>query len=351
MKKLLLILFVAVLSFQTTAAGNVNLRIDERVELAALICRYGQIGHIPESNNEYSRSVSKRYARSFQHRLSVNLLAYQRQFAITPDAVFDEALTWELVGYKWQARKGSQSGLRDIMDDKTYSEYMMLVNEYYRDAEFHKWFVDNVALFDEIEQSVNQKQTPAFGPMLVGELNIASLDSLLGAPTAGVDVYVCLTTYAYDMALPLQKSVVLSGVSSMIGNNGKQVYYINPFVNRTLVQKIAEVQLYPLFEGEELALLPHSARYYSQATTLFNESHIGIGQIFRQQIGLLASLLYFEANEPMEFQQLLRAAKRRGFIWTNEMFDELVQFKSDRKKYPSLKDYYPALRRIYTSTI
>ena len=346
MKKIIILIFFAI-SLQVHSQVQISLieqpAIDKRIELLSIVFRLA-------GSQEYSSKQFKLYTDRIEQHFEQHKDHELIQF--TKSIINEHGIA--LDGPMWMAVHLDENlklltGVKDVwqLDPRWTKEnvekFVPLLQKFYKDTKFDKFFKDNADLYDEAVKR--------FIPIY------EQVDLNWGFAFFGKEP---METFSIKIGLGIGGNCY--GVNLDYHNGSRKVYAIMG------IQKFGNAGLPEFSKKYDLPILIHefSHPFVDNLTTknkeLFRESGEKMSsgaineaysswEVVLDEVLVHASMIKYMKDHDFELSEIemwINIIKEVfGFFWIEELVDELEKYNKQRDKYPTLESYIPKLAEAY----
>lgn len=335
MKKLLLILSLAIVSFQTASAQQFRSKTDERFELTSIMFAIA-------GAQEYSQCAIPSYREDiavlkerFEMSEPIDFVRELRQYSIGYNAVSTAADMMEIKGGK--IRLQPRYDISKVLEheprwnEPLFTEYLEMVNLFYKQSKFKKFYKEHAELYRLAEERMDR--------VLAG-MNLDWFGSFYGKPLdPSLHVYVSLNNGPSNYATP---SGVLIGTA--VDEAGKPAF--NPVgAAMLLIHEFGHHYANSIFDTWYPQMEPAAGKIYpyiqqKMARNAYGDAKTSTLEWFNN----LCMLMYFKEHAPHQYlEHLTRDNMGRGWIWMDRSVALMDEFYSDRTHYPHIEDFMPCI--------
>ena len=339
----------------TGTAHSLRVEVDPRVELMSLIFRLA-------GNPEYSEGRVKSYAEdaekqfgSFRGHAVVKLARKLHDtHGVSYDAVMSMAIHLtdaEHVQLRLPLKPWPE-GLDNRWRAPDVRKFLAAAQQFVKDSSFKEFIEQHHPLYETTEarmQKLIEKEAHLewfdgyFGPRPNESFTVA-LGLLSGgggsygphfrAADGHEELYCILGVWQTDkQGLPEFPRSTLSIVVHEFCHS-----YANPLIERHWAELQASGN--GLFERVAGQIRSYSQGAYSNGQTLLKESLV--------RVCVIRYLRQYEGEEAA--RRAIRAEKRNGFLWMQELSDLLGDYEAHREQYPTLEEFSPRLVAFFAVT-
>ena len=185
----------------------VDPKIDERVELASIICMYAsnEVESSVESTS-YFRKTYEYFKDYGAENIFMELYSLKTQFLIDPNLLIPDALTWKLqngeITYSMESSE-QKSELQKRLNKDDYINLINQINLFYKNTNFHTFFISNTKIYEEA--------IAVFNTDVISRFETSIFENIAGKSTESIDLYINLLVGSKTYAIPQNKSIILGG--------------------------------------------------------------------------------------------------------------------------------------------
>jgi hypothetical protein len=322
-------------------------KVDKRVELLSIVFRLA-------GSDEYNMSNLKKYTSDIDD--------YFRDFKDHPVIQFAKQLRAER-GVSFDAVMGMAVHLSqppdlnpivefsDTIPEQRWGKsnalkFVALLQEFYRDAHFERFFETHRELYREVEhrfQGITQNVDLPWYKHFYGEMPKGTFNLLIGVNNGGGN-------YGPRVVFPDGREELFSIIGAgRIDSTGMPVFgksslptiihefnhsFVNPVVDAHFEKFAAAVQT--VFEPVAQQM---ERMAYGDSRTMLKESLVRA-----------AVISYFQthANDSATVGIMIKEEQANGFVWMDELYSLLSTYESRRSEYPTFESFMPAVVSFYT---
>lgn len=330
-------LFILLLLFTVSAShSQIRSKVDERFELTSIVARlagYEEYSNCPFAS--YAEDIDTYFSPYADDELIGHMRMLRERYAIGYDAIPSVAAMLEIKNGKIALKPEYDVAVIVSEDsrwnEKEVSKYIKLLNQFYKRADFHKFFTTHASIYDTAERSLNE---------MTEKIDLDWFASFYGKQfDPDIQVFVSIANgpnhYAFDEG-------VLMGASS--DGNG------NPFFNSynfyVLLHEINHHYTYPLFESNWERMKSAADAIYPFVSQKMRRAAYGNARTsFYEWLTDLCVLMYYKEkdNQYRELTIWTCTLMEKGFIWMERSVNFMDNFYENRNDYPHIKDYMEQL--------
>ena len=333
--KRLLIGIICLCFLPNNSYCQLKARVDERFELTSIVFA---LAGVPEycqiSIPSYKRDIIKELT-PYELTEPINYIRELHQFhAIGYNAVSTTAAMLEIKDGKIQLQP--QYSIAEISSaDKRwtpelFSEYITMLNQFYKDSNFHKFYKNHKKLYDIAEQRMDD---------ILSDMSFDWFESFFGTKLDhDIDVYVSLVNGPSNYAIP---NGVLIGLSA--GMDGLPITdkYYTTFL---IVHEIGHHYTNPMFKTWWPQLENAANIIYPHVQEQMLKNAYGDAQsTMCEWLNNLFALMYMKDTNNSAFPIFVRSRIDKGFIWMQRSIEFMENFYTYRNHYLYINDFMPQI--------
>lgn len=348
MKRLLLLLSLLAVPLANIHA-QIEAKVDERFELTGILLSLADFPEFTQCGVEsYKQDIDDYFARfkSSEQVQSVKELCRQletQKVFPTPDAklifspgdiLMPAAGLLEIKnGHVRLSREYKGKDLSRLLPPEwtaeQFGEYVKILDGFYRESRFGRFFKEHEGLYAEAENNVKEVYDEATSDWFVSFFGDGSVP--------GLRLYVSLVNCHYSylvgnaMLIPVNddkdgnpvpyKNVIWGDIDDMCREFSENIFY--RYWNE--MEPAANI-IYPQVEG-------------FMKENGFNDAEAA----FREWFNRLCAMMYFRENGDEFYEAYLYIAYKTGFLWMERAAEFMGNFVSHRDLYPHIEDFMPQI--------
>ncbi|WP_294230582.1 DUF4932 domain-containing protein [uncultured Chryseobacterium sp.] len=341
---------IIVLSAFSSAQEQLMPEVDERVELVSIVFRLA-------GAEEYNRNYNKKYAEDiaayfepYKNAEIVNFVQENRnKYGLGYDAVMSMALHLSFKNKKFSFTKEKESTLEKRWEKVEVKKFVSLLNEFYKNSDFQKFFDNHSASYAKAVQAYGQSILKDFNqnwyPHFYGKAPNEEYRIILGYGNGGGN-------YGITLHPEHHKTIVYAVVGvSDFDSDGNAIFDKNEFqplliheFNHSFVNYILEMKNYkselkaPAEKIYSLVEKEMKSQAYGDWETMINESLVRAA-VIRYMI---------DNHYPQStIDEEIQMQRGRKFLWIKELTELLGKYEESRNRFPVLEDFYPEIIAFY----
>jgi hypothetical protein len=322
--------------------------VDERVELLSIVFRLaGTKGYMSNDVKTYTDAIDT-YFKSYQDNAVIKFARKNRKiYRVSYDAVMSMAIHIELVnGTIWLKSNFNKNSLDSRWGNRG-EKFVLLLNDFYKESDFHKFFSDHKPLYTIAEKRFSE---------ISKTTDLNWFETFYGEKPAGnYNLIISLTNGRWNYGPKIRYINGSEDLYSIIGSwktdsLGFPVY--SDKVGETIIHEFCHsfcnqlvVKYYPEMKGV-------SDKFYKLAKNEMRNQAYGNSETMLYEILVRSSVIkYFQAHGANEEKiiQMIRTEQARGFIWIAKLVDALTKYEASRTEYPNLDKYMHEIVKLQNS--
>ncbi|MEI7663808.1 MAG: DUF4932 domain-containing protein [Bacteroidota bacterium] len=345
-----ILMFCSVIPVSMAQKLTLDPAVDERTELIGIVFRLaGAEEYSGTRINQYSRAIDA-WFRPYKDEEVIRLarLLYRKN-GVSFDAVMSMAIHLEMIGGSFSLVKNVEAKSLDSRWGNDPAQFITLLNVFYRESAFHKFFSENRPLYSLTEQrfseTIRSIDLSWYGKFY-GEQPKGSFNLILSLVNGGANYGVKIKRHdgSEDMFSIIgvwQKDSLDFPVFSPDEYNSTIIHEFNHSFSNHLVD-----QAYPeMSQASEAVFKLVKGKMESQAYNM--------PVIMQYETMVRAStILYFidhNTGKPEMNKMILKEKHMNGFVWIDSLVGLLVRYRQARNRYPALKDFMPRVVSMVNS--
>jgi hypothetical protein len=344
---LTLFLFICAKSFSQQSNFLDKPKVDERVELLSIVFR---LADAQEYNSKqfklYTDKIEKHFKKYKNHELIKFVKQIREEDGIGFDAVMKMAVHLGSAPNFKPLVKVTDS-IPDVRWGKNNSEkFIKLLQAFYQDANCHKFFKNNVELYAEVSKTF----IPVF---------------------ENIDLNWYKSFYGNE---PKEKFVIVNGLGNGGGNYGSAIVFKNGkrevyaimgtwSVDSLGMAKFSLKDYFPLLLHEfnhsfvndlinkNITKFENSGEkiYAVVGKQMQNQAYGDYKTMMSEALVRAAVIKYMKDHnfKKEEIDKEIQDQLNNGFLWINELENELEKYSNQREIYPTLESYIPNIISAY----
>ena len=349
MKKLILLIFIAI-SLQVHSQVQISLieqpTVDKRIELLSIVFRLAE-------QREYSYKLFKLYTdrieQHFEQYKNHELIQFTKSIIkereIGYDAVARMAINLdENLNLLTDVRPLTEADSR--WDKENIEKFVLLLQRFYKDAEFDKFFNDNAELYAETIQrfsSIYEQVDLNWYHNFYEKNPTETFSIIIGVGNGGSNYGLSL-----DYINGAKKNYAIMGMWS-VDNDGMPVCIANQYFP-VLIHEFCHSFVNYLIEKNNDAFRKSGEKIFQVVKNKMERQAYLSWEIMSKEALVRASVIKYLKDhnfDKSDIDSLTNLEQNNGFLWIEELVDELESYDKQRNKYPTLEGYMPRFVEAY----
>lgn len=343
MRKISLLLFIWGFVTSIQAQTQWKSSVDPRVELTSIVSRLA--GYQEYVNNEFGIYINDvdSYFKPFESHPAVSYVKEIRESqSIGYDAIANAALHLKIdkKGVKVDPAKASLSGLGKRWTKESFAKFVKLINGFYKDTEFQKFYDKHEKLRTQVEERMNQS---------LQIINIDWFKDIFAEKFAFPKVYPAMGNGGSNYNIPDLTND--AGFSILIGCSleGDEI----PAFSRKLpiiVHELGHGFTRSLIENHWEEMKPYAEKIFQHGSIkeIMASNAYGSAKVMINEwiTNLIVCLYLYDNKQIKEFTygELISDYQiKGGYIWMERSVDFMKNFYANRGIYTRLDDFMPQI--------
>lgn len=338
--------FRATAGTATTSTVALDLAVDPRVELVSIVFR---LAGNPEYNRcripSYSAAIDKHFQPVQGHALVALARRLRQTHGVSYDAPMGLAVRLPALG-EWKTGKElkvSTDGLDKRWTPEGLKEFLALLPEFVKDAQFEAFLKKNETLFsftvtqarkvmaeahmEWFEKFYGKRQGLGFHfvPALANGPNCYGASNKAGGRE---EMYCVLGVWGRNLlGMPSFDEGMLETVAHEFSHS-----YCNPIVDAHMAElKEAGERMFPAIEKRM------ASQAYGQWQTVMYESMVRAAEVRYAA----------DTKGPEAEKRAIQDQAGRGFTWVGGLAGRLQEYEAHRDRYPTLNEFFPEIVKFF----
>lgn len=349
MKKNIITCILFILSIGVSAQTKIH--VDERFELTSIVFRLTEdVAFVHSTPANYIASIDNYFSPYKNHELVdfVKKTMYSKSslniafpaFLASDIRITSKGIVWT---DEWVATIHADDTLQEnyMWTKSELQEYLKLLNNFYKDTRFRKFYDAHAAYYQEIEDAFAK---------IANKIDTAWFRAFFGSPYCMDNIWLVPAIGNDNFAInrvDRQGKEHHNCVVSCVNINSAGKPYFDDVVFSVLIHESCHNYCNPI-------LRKHKASFIDVCDTLFEHVKNDLSGYY---YGTPLAILYEGINRACEYSYYiehhtfsdsvlnykLKREMKTGFIWIEEMVNYMTLFRCNRKEYPLFEDFVPSL--------
>ena len=354
MKKIIILIFFAI-SLQVHSQVQISLieqpAIDKRIELLSIVFRLaGSQEYSSKQFKLYTDRIEQHFEQHKDHELIQFTKSIIKERSLGYDAVASMSIYLdEHLNLLKGVRPLMEASNRWKKDD--IEKFVLLLQRFYKDVDFDKFFNDNAELYAEairrfspIYKQIDLKWYHDF----YGKDPTETFSIILGVGNGGNNYGPSLDYINND-----RKVYAIMGLWS-VDNEGMPVFTVNQYFP-ILIHEFCHSFANYLIEKNNDAFRESGEKIFQVVKSKMERQAYPSWETMLKEALVRASVIKYLKDhdfEKLNIDYLINMEKQdNGFIWIEELVNELESYDKQRDKYPTLDSYMPKIVEAYDSWV
>ena len=343
-----IVLFVSGLCVK---AQTINVQVNQQVELMSILAR---MAGYPEYNmdiaGKYIKDIDVYFKEHSDHVAIKYMQKVRRKNGISYDAVMSMAVHLE-----------NNNGILSLIEENVptlekrwkgvdKSEFLLYLNQFYKDTDFSKFYNDHRNLYEKgiesYRSNVMNLLDVTWYPKFYGNEPQETFSVIIGFCNGGGN-------YGVNRKIKGEKKEVFAIVGYYVNNEDEPMYNRDYFP--TLVHEFNHSFINYLLDENKYS--SHVKELEQAATDLFNSSR---WSMMKQAYGNWKTMIneslvraavicymYDKDYKPNEIVIELSEQVQRNFRWMPELVTLMRKYEKNQKRYGTLEEFYPNIIKFF----
>lgn len=339
-----IILVAIIVTFLPTSA-QIKVESSEAVELMSIASRMASFReYCMDAGGQYTQDTEEWFAPYRNHNFIKFYQSLRNQYGIGYDAVMNMAINLDINGQELSLL-GDKSSLERRWTQVDIDTFLVKLNEFYIDSRFHEFYQNHKSFYDEVlrtyEANVMQYFHQDWYAQFYGTEPKDIFHVVIGFTNGGGN-------YGPNRQLPGQPKEVFAICGYYIDPDTGKAYENGMDYASTLIHEFNHSFVNYLYESNATALDPISKKLQKlSAYSMRNQAYTNGETIINESIVRAAVIMYMHDNgfSKQQIEDEIYDQVSRGFHWMPELVIALKNYSINRKRYPTLADYYPEIAK------
>ena len=321
--------------------------VNKQTELLSIVFRLA--GRQEYSSNEfklYSDKIDKHFGEYKNHELIQFTKSIIKERNIAYDAVASMSIYLdEHLNLRKDVKPLSEVSNRWREED--IEKFVLLLQKFYKDVDFDKFFNDNAELYTET--------ILRFSP-IYEQIDLDWYRNFYGKdPTEKFSIIIGVGNGGNSYGPPLdylngnRKVYAIMGLWS-VDNEGMPLFAVNQYFP-VVIHEFCHSFVNTLTDKNYDALKESGEKIFSVVKDIMTKQAYGMWEVTLNEALVRASVIKYLKDHNVEkstMDSFINMEKQvKGFIWIEELVEELENYDRQRDKYPTLESYMPRIIEAY----
>lgn len=324
-------------------ANDIKVEVDEIHELNSIVWR---LAGAKEYNQcyikSYANDIDEYFSKYKDHQLIHYCKKLREQQYVSHDAIYfagsftnlDNGIITICDGYT----ADSLASIDNRWTAETYEQYINLLNDFYKESDFHSFFNSQQALYDGLVMELDS--------IMDKNVDFNWFSDFFGKELPEMKVYISpnngSSNYGLSLNVPACRRGILIGVLALPDGTPR----FSGMVAETIIHEVTHAYTNALIDKYSEQFDDHiDLKLYGYAMNTFYEYGVGTGSLLYEWLTRLCVLYYQKEHQtndvPIEY--FIGMEMKNGFIWMDKSFSTLDSLMNIRKTGEYIEDLTPQL--------
>ena len=345
MKKITATLLFSMAIAFTFAQNSVQPKVDERTELLSIVFRLaGANEYINNNLPSYAKDIDAYFNPFKKHEAILYAQKVREVHGVSYDAVMSLAVILEISD---SVRLNPDLSLKSLdyrWTPEDVKAFTTCLNKFYVDTKFRDFFSNHNSLYKTAENKFS---------VILNKVDFGWFEKFYGEKPKG----------SFNLILSISNGGGNYGPKTISNNGNEDVYAIigscmpdstgQPFysenVRSTVIHEYNHSFCNPLMEANYPVMQSKSDKFFNLVKDKMSTQAYGTTKTMNYEILVRACVInYFQRRVENEgyIKTMIMEEQSKGFIWINQLVDQLAVYGKNRDKYPTLKDFMPEIVKM-----
>lgn len=325
-----------------------GVKVDELFEYTSIVWRIAGANEYRDCHlKSYSNDIDRHFARHERHPLIEHCKKVRNRHYIAFDAIAPISAYLQLRNDSIVFFEGYNAD--SIMDadfrwaacgKEAVDKYVRLLDEFYRDSDFKRFWNSHKPLYDRIEHELDS--------LGKARINTSWFEHFLGMPVEEFHIFASvnngLSNYGLTKKFPSAKRGMLLGVVS--GEHNGKLRYLSS-INELAVHELMHSYANPESHKWRDSMQKASDILFARDEGSFLEQHYNEDAVPVEWLNRLLVIMYYMDNNKGFGRQKLASEIQNGFFWMGHSVEIMKQYTGNRDRYKTISDFMPVLVEHY----
>lgn len=345
MKRITMAVLFSMAVFFTFAQNVVQPRVDERTELLSIIFRLAGSKEYNYNNiPSYAKDIDE-YFGPFKEQAAIKFARKVRdENGVSYDAVMSLAIILEITDSVKLNPDISLKSLDNRWTPENVKAFTLCLNQFYVDTKFRYFYKKHRSLYKTVEDkfsTILNKVDFSWFEKFYGEKPKGNFNLVLSIPNGPGN-------YGPKAIFKNGKEDLYAIIGCCIADSIGQPSY--PESARSIViHEYNHSFCNPLMEANYHAMQSKSEDIFKLVKEKMSAQAYGTSKTMNYEILVRACVIkYFQRRKENDeyVKSMIVKEKANGFLWIEQLVDQLSIYEKNRDKYPTLKDFMPEIVKL-----
>jgi len=349
MKKItftMLMILAVVASF--AQAVSVQPKVDERTELLSIVFRIAEAEEYMNDNfPSYTKEIDEYFAPFKKHQTIGFAKKVRNKQGVSYDAVMSMAISIDITDSIRIRPNLAMSGIDKRWGEKSATEFIRLLNQFYFDTKFNAFFLKHQSLYKAAEDrfsGILKKVDFDWFQKFYGVQANGNFNLILSIPNGGGN-------YGPKAIFSDGKEELYAIIGSCSADSSGQPSYSERVVS-TIIHEYNHSFCNPLIEANYPAMQKTTEKIYKIVEKIMSAQAYREAKTMNCEILVRACVIRYSQRNKTDEDRLkyeISSEISNGFLWIDKLVAQLAIYEKNRDQYPALKDFMPEIVKLENS--
>jgi len=345
MKKITATLLFSMAIVFTFAQKVVQPRVDERTELLSIVFRLAGANEYTYNNlPSYAKDMDEYFNPFKKHEAILFAQKIREEHGVSYDAVMSLAVILEISDSVCLNPDLSLKSLDNRWTPEDVKAFTTYLNKFYVDTKFRDFFSNHSSLYKTAENKFS---------VILDKVYFSWFEKFYGEKSKG----------NFNLVLSIPNGPGNYGPKAIFNNGKEDLYAVigccladstgQPFYRESALPLIIHEYNHsfcnPLMEENYPGMQSKSEDIFNFVKEKMSKQAYGNSKTMNYEILVRACVIkYFQRRKENDeyVKSMIVKEKANGFLWIEQLVDELSIYEKNRDKYPTLKDFMPEIVKL-----
>jgi len=345
MKKITATLLFSMAIVFTFAQKGIQPRVDERTELLSIVFRLAGANEYTYNNlPSYAKDMDE-YFNPFKEHAAIKLAQKIRsEHGVSYDAVMSLAVVLEITDSVKLNPDISLKSLDSRWTPENIKAFTLCLNQFYIDTKFRDFYLKHSLLYKTAEDKFS---------IILDKVDFSWFETFYGEKSKG----------NFNLVLSIPNGPGNYGPKAIFNNGKEDLYAVigcciadstgQPFYRESVLPIVIHEYNHsfcnPLMEANYPEMQSKSDEFYKLVNEKMSRQAYGNSKTMNYEILVRACVIkYFQRRKENEkiVKSMIATEKANGFLWIEQLVNELSIYEKNRDNYATLKDFMPEIVKL-----
>ena len=338
-------LLFSMVVFFTFSQNLVQPKVDERTELLSIIFRLAGSKEYTYNNiPSYAKDIDEYFSPFKEHAAIKFAQKVRAEHGVSYDAVMSLAIILEITDSVKVNPNVSLKSLDSRWTPENVKAFTLSLNKFYVNTKFRDFFSKHSSLYKTAEDKFS---------ILLNKIDFNWFEKFYGEKSRG----------NFKLVLSIPNGPGNYGPKSIFNNGNEDLYAIigccmadstgqpsySEFARPIVIHEYNHSFCNPIMEANYPAMQSKSEEIFKLVKEKMSAQAYGTSKTMNYEILVRACVIkYFQRKKENEeyVKSMIVKEKANGFLWIEQLVDQLSIYEKNRDKYPTLKDFMPEIVKL-----